>query len=47
VGTAAWLDAFSIIFNLDFLFLVALSAVLLLIPVWTLWFGIDLLKRPA
>ena len=47
VGTAAWLDAFSIIFNLEPLFLVALSAVLLLIPVWTLWFGIDLLKRPA
>ena len=47
VGTAAWLDAFTIIFNLEPLFLVALSAVLLLIPVWTLWFGIDLLKRPA
>lgn len=45
LGGAAWLDAFAVTFNLELLFLVALSAVLLLIPVWALWFGIDLLKR--
>ena len=47
VGAAAWLDALGAIFELDTLFLIGLSAVLLLIPLWALWFGIDLLRRPS
>ena len=47
VGAAAWLDALGAIFELQTLFLVGLSAVLLLIPLWALWFGIDLLRRAA
>ncbi len=47
VGAAAWLDALGAIFELQTLFLVGLSAVLLLIPLWALWFGIDLLRKAA
>jgi hypothetical protein len=45
LGAAAWLDALGAIFELQPLFLVGLCAVLLLIPLWALWFGIDLLRR--
>ena len=47
VGAAAWLDAVGAIFELETVFLVGLGAVLLLIPLWTLWFGIDILRRPV
>ena len=45
VGAAAWLDAVGAIFELEIVFLVGLGAVLLLIPLWALWMGVDLLRR--
>ena len=43
LGIFALLDAFGRILNVQIIYTVGLAGVLLLIPIWTLWFGIDLL----
>ncbi len=43
LGIFALLDALGRILNIQLIYTVGLAGVLLLIPIWTLWFGIDLL----
>src|SRR6266487_2777514 len=45
LGTFALLDAFGRILNIQIIYTVGLSGMLPLIPVWTLWFGIDLMRN--
>ncbi|HET9921263.1 MAG TPA: hypothetical protein VFQ30_15565 [Ktedonobacteraceae bacterium] len=44
LGIFALLDALGRILNVQIIYTVGLAGVLLLIPIWTLWFGIDLLR---
>jgi len=44
LGIFALLDALGRILNIQIIYTVGLAGVLLLIPIWTLWFGIDLLR---
>lgn len=44
LGIFALLDALGRILNVQLIYTVGLAGVLLLIPIWTLWFGIDLLR---
>lgn len=44
LGIFALLDALGRIVNIQIIYTVGLAGVLLLIPIWTLWFGIDLLR---
>jgi hypothetical protein len=44
LGIFAFLDALGWILNVQIIYTVGLAGVLLLIPIWTLWFGIDLLR---
>ena len=44
VGIAAWLDALGSILFIPIIFAIGLGGVLLLIPIWSLSFGIDLLR---
>ena len=44
LGIFALLDALGRILNIQLIYTVGLAGVLLLIPIWTLWFGIDLLR---
>ena len=44
VGIAAWLDALGSILSIPVIFAIGLGGVLLLIPAWSLSFGIDLLR---
>ena len=44
LGIFALLDALGRIVNFQIIYTVGLAGVLLLIPIWTLWFGIDLLR---
>jgi hypothetical protein len=46
LGIAAWLDAASTILMIPAIFAIGLGGVLLLIPIWTLSCGIDLLRHP-
>jgi Domain of unknown function (DUF4386) len=47
LGIAAWIDAAGMILNIALFSAIGLAGILLLIPVWSLSFGIDLLRRPA
>ncbi len=44
LGIFALLDALGRILNIQIIYTVGLAGMLLLIPIWTLWFGIDLLR---
>src|SRR3989440_1479012 len=44
LGAFALLDALGRILNIQLIYTVGLAGVLLLIPIWSLWFGIDLLR---
>jgi Domain of unknown function (DUF4386) len=44
LGIFALLDALGRILNIQIIYTVGLAGILLLIPIWTLWFGIDLLR---
>jgi hypothetical protein len=44
LGIFALLDALGRILNVQIIYTVGLAGVLLLIPIWTLWFGIHLLR---
>jgi hypothetical protein len=44
LGIFALLDALGRILNIQLIYTVGLAGVLLLIPIWSLWFGIDLLR---
>jgi len=43
LGIFALLDALGRILNMQLIYTIGLAGVLLVIPIWTLWFGIDLL----
>jgi hypothetical protein len=45
LGIFALLDALGRILNSQIIYTIGLAGVLLLIPIWTLWFGIDLLRN--
>jgi hypothetical protein len=45
LGIFALLDALGWILNVQIIYTVGLAGMLLLIPMWTLWFGIDLLRN--
>ncbi len=47
VGVSALLDALGNIFGIESLALVGLSIYIILAPIWALWFGIDLLRKPV
>src|SRR5439155_15397366 len=44
LGIFALLDALGRILNMQLIYTIGLAGVLLLIPIWSLWFGIDLLR---
>jgi hypothetical protein len=44
LGIFALLDALGRILNIPLIYTVGLAGILLFIPIWTLWFGIDLLR---
>jgi hypothetical protein len=44
LGIFALLDALGRILNIQIIYTVGLAGMLLLIPIWTLWFGIDLFR---
>lgn len=44
LGIFALLDALGRIVNVQLIYTVGLAGILLFIPIWTLWFGIDLLR---
>ena len=44
LGIFALLDALGRILNVQIIYTVGLAGILLLIPIWTLWFGVDLLR---
>jgi len=45
LGILALLDAFGWILNIEIIYTVGLAGILLLIPIWTLWFGIVLMRN--
>ncbi len=45
LGAAAWLDAAGFMLGLEPIFLLGLAGVLALVPVWTVWLGVLLLRR--
>ena len=47
VGVSALLDSLGNILSIEGLALVGLSIYILLAPIWALWFGIDLLRKPV
>ena len=46
-GIAALVDSFGNILGMEGLAFVGLSIYLILAPIWALWFGIDLLRKPV
>ncbi len=44
LGIFALLDALGRILNIQLIYTIGLAGILLFIPIWTLWFGIDLLR---
>lgn len=46
LGAFAWLDALGAIVQVELIFMAGLAGVLLLIPLWALWTGVDLLRCP-
>jgi hypothetical protein len=47
VGLSALVDSFGNILGIEGLALVGLSIYIILAPIWALWFGIDLLRKPV
>jgi hypothetical protein len=47
LGISALLDLLGMILNLEALALVGVAIYVLLAPIWTLWLGIDLLRKPV
>ena len=47
VGLAALLDAAGAVLGLEPVFTLGVSVLLALLPVWIIWWGVDLLRRPA
>jgi hypothetical protein len=47
VGLAALLDAAGAVLGLEPVFTLGVSVLLALLPVWIVWWGVDLLRRPA
>ncbi len=47
VGISALVDSFGNILGIESLALVGLSVYIILAPIWALWFGIDLLRKPV
>ena len=47
VGVSALIDSLGNMVGMESLALVGLSVFIILAPIWTLWFGIDLLRKPA
>ena len=47
LGISALLDSLGMILNFEGLALLGLSIYVVLAPIWTLWLGIDLLRRPV
>lgn len=47
LGTVAVLDGVGRILELEMVFFGSLATLLTLLPIWTLWCGIELLRRPA
>lgn len=47
LGISALLDSLGMILNFEGLALLGLSIYLVLAPIWTLWLGIDLLRKPV
>jgi hypothetical protein len=46
LGASALIDSFGNIVGIESFALVGLSVYILLAPIWALWFGIDLLRKP-
>ncbi len=46
LGASALLDSLGIILGIEALFLLGVSIFVFLAPIWTLWIGIDLLRKP-
>ena len=47
LGTSALLDSLGMILNIEVIFLLGVSIYVLLAPLWVLWLGIDLLRKPV
>jgi len=47
LGVSALLDSLGIILGIETLFLLGVSIFVFLAPVWALWIGIDLLRKPV
>jgi hypothetical protein len=47
LGASALLDSLGIILGIEALFLLGVSIFVFLAPIWTLWLGIDLLRKPV
>jgi hypothetical protein len=47
LGTSALLDSLGMILNIEVIFLLGVSIYVLLAPLWALWLGIDLLRKPV
>ena len=47
LGISALLDSLGMILNFEGLALLGLSIYVVLAPIWALWFGIDLLRKPV
>ena len=47
IGISAFIDSLGNILGLEGLALVGLSIFLILFPIWALWFGIDLIRKPV
>ena len=47
LGASALLDSLGIILGIEALFLLGVSLFVFLAPVWALWIGIDLLRKPV
>jgi len=47
IGISALVDSFGNIVGIESFALVGLSVYIILAPIWALWFGIDLLRKPV
>ena len=47
LGTSALLDSLGMILNIEVIFSLGVAIYVLLVPFWTLWLGIDLLRKPV
>jgi len=47
LGVSALLDSLGMILGIEALFLLGVSIYVFLAPIWALWIGIDLLRKPV